>query len=322
MAKSLKIATVESAWHSHKLTLRRFQQGSDVPASSVTKMRSPKGKGSKDYPNGDLFESSLDHPQPLERADFVVFWLSSLYALCGVFINLVKTILEYCVQGWFLGRPLQSLVSLIDDEGSFVFRLYTSSFFPGVEGMDMIYLEPSFSTRNNKGPKMEGVFDFWLLCIHPRILPELDPLPLHEAVEVVLFVERHYLSIFNSSLFVPVDRVGHVLDEWVVYQQRLKASVTFYESVKSASPPHKILIMYKDPYYVTSITVDFEKSYHDALEASSKKRKSTSSQKRKARVPQNVSNPSTKRFYVKTPPVVKHPFSQVITLLLDVPLSV
>ncbi|KAJ1422279.1 GHKL domain-containing protein [Sesbania bispinosa] len=160
---------------------------------------------------------------------------------------------------------------------------------------------------------MEGVFDFWLFRIHPHILlgfivtdtvgvigGALFPfsyhpdriLPLHEAIKVVLSVERHYLPLFNSSLFVLVDCVGRVLDEWVVYQQGLNASVIFYESVKSVSLPHKILIMLKDPYYVTSIVVEFEKSDHDASEDLSKKRKFASSQKGKAKVLRNVSGRS------------------------------
>ncbi|KAJ1427538.1 Aminotransferase-like, plant mobile domain [Sesbania bispinosa] len=77
---------------------------------------------------------------------------------------------------------------------------------------------------------------------------------------------------------------------------RLKASVIYYKSVKSASPPHNVFIMYKDPYYVTSIVTEFDKSDHGAPEASSKKRKFTSSQKEKNKVLQNVSEPSTKRF--------------------------
>ncbi|KAJ1422331.1 CHD3-type chromatin-remodeling factor PICKLE [Sesbania bispinosa] len=188
---------------------------------------------------------------------------------------------EYRVQGWSLGHPRQSLIRSIDDKGSFIFHLYTYSFFPGVEGVDRIYLEPAFSTRNNKGSGIEGVFDFWLLCVRPHVLPgfividtvgiiegalfpfsyrpdrvcrqfgldqpplslELDPLPVHEAKKVVLFVEWQRLPSFDSYLFIPPDHVGRVLDEWVTYQRRLKALVVFYDGVKSASPPHKILII-------------------------------------------------------------------------------
>ncbi|KAJ1422245.1 PMD domain-containing protein [Sesbania bispinosa] len=116
-----------------------------------------------------------------------------------------------------------------------------------------------------------GLLSIWL---GSTTLPlELDPLPLHEAMK------------------------------------RLKASVIFYESVKSASPPHKILIMYKDPYYVTSIAFDFEKSVHDVSKALSKKRKFASSQKEKVNVLRNMFEPSIKRFPMKTPPVGKFLFS-------------
>ncbi|KAJ1441853.1 CHD3-type chromatin-remodeling factor PICKLE [Sesbania bispinosa] len=251
---------------------------------------------------------------------------------------------EYRVRGWSLGHPLQPLVNLIDDEGSFVFRPYTSSFFLGLRGVDRIYLEPPFSTRNNKGSRIEGVFDFWLLCVRPHVLLgfivtdtvgiiggalfpfsyrpdrvcrqfgfdqpplplELGLLPVHEAMKVVLFEERNCLPSFDSSLFVPPDRVGHVLDEWVIYQHRLKASVVFYEGVKSASPPHKILIMYKDPYYVTSIATDQDKS-----DASSKKRKSASSQKGKAKV--LASAHPVKKVPMRIPSVMKRPLFQVAT---------
>ncbi|KAJ1391793.1 hypothetical protein SESBI_36365, partial [Sesbania bispinosa] len=72
--------------------------------------------------------------------------------------------------------------------------------------------------------------------------------------------ERQSLPPFDLTLFIPSGRVGRVLDEWIVYQRRLKASIIFFEGVKPVSPPHKILIMYKDPYYVTSIAIDQDKS--------------------------------------------------------------
>ncbi|KAJ1390037.1 ATP-dependent exonuclease SbcCD, C subunit-like protein [Sesbania bispinosa] len=131
-------------------------------------------------------------------------------------------------------------------------------------------MEPAFSIRNNKGLKIEGIFDFCLLCVHLHVLPgfivtdtvgvigsalfpfsyrldrvfrqlgldqpplllELDLLPLHEAMKVVLFVLRQCLPLFDPSLFIPSDHVGRVLDEWVTYQRHLKASVVYYEGVK------------------------------------------------------------------------------------------
>ncbi|KAJ1393212.1 Aminotransferase-like, plant mobile domain [Sesbania bispinosa] len=329
MAKSLKVATVESARHSReKLALRRFQQGTDIGASSIVKMRLPKGKDSKDtsppkrkkVPKESVkytYASWIRYflvifllvnilrlaqiiPNPWNarplflfgvRLPLASFYLGSLhgrldqlqeqmYSSYGRFsvnscigVAFIQVFLyerfpnygpvrrisrppprdnsppEYRVQGWSLGRPRQYLVSLTDDEGSFVFHPYTSSFFSGVEGMDRIYLEPAFSSWNNKGLKIEGVIGGALFPFsyrpdrvcrqfgldQPPLPLELDPLPLHEAMKVVLFVERQCLPLFNSSLFIPSDRVGSVLDEWVTYQHRLKASIVYYEGVTSVS---------------------------------------------------------------------------------------
>ncbi|KAJ1441631.1 hypothetical protein SESBI_01255 [Sesbania bispinosa] len=85
-------------------------------------------------------------------------------------------------------------------------------------------------------------------------------------------------SVVKMCLLKENGSKGRVLAEWVVCHQRLKASVIYYESVKSASPPHNIFIMYKYPYYVTSIVNEFEKLVS-----------------------------------MKNPIVAKHPFSQVTT---------
>ncbi|KAJ1406807.1 Aminotransferase-like, plant mobile domain [Sesbania bispinosa] len=418
-----------------KLALRRAHQ-TDVGSHSTVKMRLPKRWCSQDapllqtrksekmkytyascirfffgdFPLGDHFEAGPDHPQPLERAAFIAFWLSryvffgppwesmspaiitlasllaegirlplasfylgglygrlyqiqeQMYFSYGhfsinscvdaVFVQMFlyerfprygpvrrvpKPPLEEDVfpeyQGWSLGRPRHPLVDLIDDENSFMFCPYTSSFSLGVEGMNRIYLEPSFSTRNNKGSWLECVYDFWLMCVRPRVLPgfivtdtvgligsalfpflyrpnqvcrqfeldqppislDLDPLSLQDVMRSILFVERQELPSFDPALFVPPGRVGRILDEWVIYQGRLKAFVAFFEGVKSTSPPHEILIMYKDSYYIT---------FH----VPSKKRKLAPLLKGKTKL--CAIAPSIIKNSKRTPLVSKRPFAQ------------
>ncbi|KAJ1399229.1 Aminotransferase-like, plant mobile domain [Sesbania bispinosa] len=199
---------------------------------------------------------------------------------------------EYRVQGWSLGHPRQSLINLIDDENSFIFRPYTSSFFPGVEGIDRIYLEHVFSTRINKGFRIEGVFDFWLLCVRPHVLPGFVVTDTMGIIGGDLFPFSYrpdqYIPMFGSSLFIPLDRVGRVLDEWVTYQHRLKASMVFYEGVKSVSSPHKILI------------IRFAKKWKPA-----------SSRKGNDKV--LASTRPVKKVLMKIPPLAKRLFSQVVT---------
>ncbi|KAJ1435175.1 hypothetical protein SESBI_05105 [Sesbania bispinosa] len=171
---------------------------------------------------------------------------------------------------------------------------------------------------------MEGVYDFWLLCVHPCVLPgfiitdtvgligsalfpfyyrhdrvcrqfgpdlppplDLDSLSVHDGMRFVLFVERHELRAFDSTLYVPPERVGRLLDEW---------------GVKSTSPLHEMLIMFKDPYYITS-AVD-----QDKLDTPSKKRKFTPLQKGKATLCLSAS--PFKKVSKKVPPATKRPFSQ------------
>ncbi|KAJ1406205.1 hypothetical protein SESBI_25273 [Sesbania bispinosa] len=140
---------------------------------------------------------------------------------------------------------------------------------------------------------------------------DLSPLPLdldssfvHEAMRSVLFVERHELLPFDPSRYVPLDRVGRVLDEWVVYQRRLKASIAFFESVKSTFPPLELLILLTDPYYVTS-SVDYDKSNVQAKV----RVKTTPSQKGKAKL--CVSAPPFEKVSKKAPSSAKRPFFQV-----------
>ncbi|KAJ1375506.1 hypothetical protein SESBI_50934 [Sesbania bispinosa] len=115
------------------------------------------------------------------------------------------------------------------------------------------------------------------------------------------FVFRPYTSAFVPGV---EDRVGRVLDEWVVYQRRLKASIAFFEGVKSTSPPHELLILLIDPYYVTS-SVDYDKSDTPARA----RVKTTPSQKGKAKL--CVSAPPFKKVPKKAPSSAKRPFSQV-----------
>ncbi|KAJ1379845.1 CHD3-type chromatin-remodeling factor PICKLE [Sesbania bispinosa] len=213
MSKSLKIATLESAKHSRAcLPLASFYLGS--------------------------LYGRLDQLQ------------EQMFPDCGLVRRIPKLLVgdssppEYRVKGWSLGRPRQPLINLIDDEGSFVFRPYTSSFFSGTP-----------------------------------VPLELGPLLVHEAIKVVLFEEWHRLPPFDSSLLVPPDRVGRVLDEF---------------------------LSCKDPYYVISVATDQDKS-----DASSKKRKSASSQKGKAKV--LAPTRPIKKVPMRIPSVTKRPFSQVAT---------
>ncbi|KAJ1440461.1 hypothetical protein SESBI_02034 [Sesbania bispinosa] len=261
MTKSLKVATLESAKHSReKLALRRFHQGADarLPLASIY-LGSLYGR--LDQLQEQMY-SSYGHFSVNSCIDyvFIQMFLYERFPDYGPVRRIPKLLVgdssppEYRVQGWSLGCPRQPLINLIDDEVSFVFRPYTSSFFSGVEGVDRIYLEPVFSTRNNKGSQIEGVFDFWLLYVRPQVLPgfimtdivgiiggtlfpfsyspsrvcrqfgldqpplplELDLLPVHEAMKAVLFEEWQCLPPFDSALFVPPGRVGCVLDEWVI----------------------------------------------------------------------------------------------------------
>ncbi|KAJ1396088.1 CHD3-type chromatin-remodeling factor PICKLE [Sesbania bispinosa] len=254
MSKALKSTTAESARHTlKKLALRRAHQ-TDIGSPSSVKMCLPKRKR---VPKLLLEENVFP---------------------------------EYRVQGWSLGRPRHPLVDLIDDENYFVFCPYTSSFSPGVEGMDRIYLEPSFSTRNSKGSRLKGVYDFWLLCVRPRVLPGFIVSDTVGLIGGVLFPflyrpDRVCRQFGLDQPHVPLDLEPLSLQD-AMRVGRLKASVAFFEGIKSTSPSHEILIVYKDPYYTTSVTVDEDKSAKLCATA-----------------------PSIRKVSKRTPPVSKRPFA-------------
>ncbi|KAJ1408171.1 Aminotransferase-like, plant mobile domain [Sesbania bispinosa] len=322
MSKVLKAASAEGARHSRKkLALRRASA-----SPSTVKVRLPKGKRSEatsstrsrvkytyatwvhfflgDFPSSDLFEAGPDHPQSLERAAFVSFWLSryvflsppwesvslAVFTVASLLAEGVRLPLGSFYLGGLYGRLDQLQEQMYFSYGRFSINSCVDVVFlqiflyerflcygpvkrvPKPPCMDRIYLEPSFSTQNDKSSRTKGVYDFWLLCLYPHVLPGFIITDTVGLFGGVLF-PFHYrpdrvCRQFGLDLpplpldldsYVLADRIGRVLDEWVVYQRRLKASIAFFESVKSTSPPHELLILLTDPYYVTS-PVDYDKS--------------------------------------------------------------
>ncbi|KAJ1431733.1 Aminotransferase-like, plant mobile domain [Sesbania bispinosa] len=150
--------------------------------------------------------------------------------------------------------------------------------------------EDEFMTRNIRSSRSEGVYDTWALILHPQMLPGfiitdtvstaggtfwpfsyrpdrvcrqfgLDQPPccisisfqdVHEAMKVVLFKPNAFLPPFDANKFIPLNRVGRVLDTWVAYYARLKNSVKCYEGHDSMQHFTNVQVMCKDPYFATT----------------------------------------------------------------------
>ncbi|KAJ1377125.1 hypothetical protein SESBI_49218 [Sesbania bispinosa] len=152
--------------------------------------------------------------------------------------------LEPRVWGWTMGHPRQLLSEILDEEAQFVHRPYTINLFPGVEPLSHIYCPvPPWILITDNVSAAGGAF--WPFAYRPdRVCCRfgLDQAPCNvdlefrdvsESKKAVLFKSTDALPKFDAAKFIPSDRVGRVLDIW---------------------------IMYKDPYFVTTFTRKIEKT--------------------------------------------------------------
>ncbi|KAJ1406588.1 hypothetical protein SESBI_24944 [Sesbania bispinosa] len=107
--------------------------------------------------------------------------------------------------GSFMGSPRHYLLDLIDDEDECVQRPYTLNFFPGLEGLDPIYQEDHFVSRNNRNSRVEAR-QFGL--DQPPCDVGVLYCDVSEAMHVVMFLPSCSMSLVDPTKFTPTDRVA------------------------------------------------------------------------------------------------------------------
>ncbi|KAJ1387520.1 PMD domain-containing protein [Sesbania bispinosa] len=273
--------------------------------------------------------------QPLKRATFLAFWLSK-YVFPGPPWESVSpgVFLLACLLAEGTGLPLVPLflggfyglcrnlllkekgVPLSPEHGAglwvahdihfltLLMKRISSSIVPTclifflewIPYIVCIMHEGTFSTRNNRSLRSEGVFDMWRLILHPRFLPGFlvtdtvfvvevpSGLTLIAWIVAVLFKANEALPAFGPSKLVPSTQMGRVLDVWVAYYAKMRTSVNRCVRETSQRAFLGVPIMCKDPYFVTTFTREKQKSACTVTEgASSKKRKSSSVQEPKTK---------------------------------------